>query len=223
IQKRLRIVNNPTPFVVKGIIKDFHYNSLHQAIQPAVFMNVHSTNLYRFLSFKLQSSNINASLADIQQKWSELLPTTPFDYQFQDEALADMYVREVRLQKAAYAATILAIIIALLGVFGLLALSIQKRIREIGIRKVIGAKAINIIALFLKDFLPVLGIATLLACPVAWYFARDWLEGYSYRISLSVLPFLSTLLILGGATVLLIALQSFKASTMNPVDAIRQE
>ncbi|MEM8526907.1 MAG: ABC transporter permease [Bacteroidota bacterium] len=223
VGQQLRLVNIPVPFTIKGIIKDYHYSSLHDAIQPAVFLSVGTTNLYRYFSIKLQAGNINESLASVQQKWSELMPTTPFDYQFQDEAFADLYAREVRLQKAAYTATFLAVIIALLGVFGLLALSIQKRTKEIGIRKVIGARALQIVVLFLRDFLPVVLLAGLLACPIAWYFAQQWLDSYTYHISLTVLPFLSTLLLLGGITVLLIVLQSFKASSMNPVEAIKEE
>jgi len=223
IQKRVRLFNRSTPFVVKGIINDYHYNSLHEAIQPAVFMSVATTNLYRYFSVKLQAGNLTESLTNVQQKWSELMPNTPFDYQFQDEALADLYVREVRLQKAAYVATVLAVIIALLGVFGLLALSIQKRTREIGIRKVIGARDFHIISLFLRDFMPIVLLAGLLACPVAWYFTKTWLEAYTYRISITGIPFLSTLILLGSVTVLLIILQSFRVSSMNPVDAIKEE
>ncbi|MEN0047816.1 MAG: ABC transporter permease [Bacteroidota bacterium] len=223
VGKRIRLVNIPVPFEVKGIIKDYHYNSLHEAIQPAVFLSVSTTNLYRYFSIKLQAGNINEALASVQQKWSELMPTTPFDYQFQDETFADLYIREVRLKKAAYVATFLAIVIALLGVFGLLALGIQKRTREIGIRKVIGARAFNIIALFLRDFLPVVLLASLLACPVAWYFSKSWLAAYTYRIPMTILPFLSTLLLLGGITVVLIILQSLRASAMNPVEAIKEE
>ncbi|MEM0994028.1 MAG: ABC transporter permease [Bacteroidota bacterium] len=222
LQKRLRLVGNSSPFTIKGVLKDFHYSSLHQAIKPAVFPNVSSTNLYRFFSFKLESSRLNQALTDVQQTWMTLMPNTPFDYQFQDEALASLYLREIRLQKAAYAATVLAAIIALLGIFGLLTLNIQKRTREIGIRKVIGANAVHIIVLFLKDFLPILGYASVLAFPLAWYFAKDWLADYTYRIAITGLPFIGTLLILGIATVLLIGIQCFKASRINPVDAIRQ-
>lgn len=223
VNKRIRLINMPVPFTIKGIIKDYHHNSLHEAIQPAVFMSVGTTNLYRYFSIKLQAGNVNEALTSVQQKWSELMPNTPFDYQFQDEALANLYIRETRLQKAAYVATILATIIALLGIFGLLALSIQKRTREIGIRKVIGARAYNIISLFLKDFLPIVLLAGLLACPVAWYFAKNWLEAYTYRISMSILPFLSTLLLLLSITILLIFVQSFKASARNPLEAIKEE
>ncbi|MEM9887491.1 MAG: FtsX-like permease family protein [Bacteroidota bacterium] len=222
VRQHLRLVSNSTPFVIKGVLKNYHYGSLHQEIQAAIFPNVHSTNLYRFFSLKLDTKNVQASLTAIRHKWTELMPNTPFDYQFQDEALAALYIREFRLQKAAYAATILSIIIVLLGVFGMLTLSIQKRRREIGVRKIIGANTIHIIALFLKDFIAVLLFAAISAGLLAWYFSRIWLEAYSYRIPITILPFLSAFILLVSVSISLIVLQCLKASRMNPVDAIRQ-
>ena len=150
------------------------------------------------------------------------MPNTPFEYEFQDETLASLYVRELRLQKASYAATFLAMLIALLGIFGLVAISIQKRTKEIGIRKVIGARPKDVITLFVRDFLPVVMIAALLACPISWWMMQNWLADYAYRIELSLLPFAITLLLLTGITILLIGWQCFRASQLNPVEAIKE-
>ena len=135
INSKLRLVNNSQVFTVKGVIRDYHFGSLHQAIRPAVFFHVRSVNLYRYLSFKLDSENINESLTKLEQKWASLLPGAPFEYTFMDETLTKLYSQEIQLQNAAYTATTLAIIIAFLGVFGLVAISIQQRKREIGIRE----------------------------------------------------------------------------------------
>lgn len=223
IGQQVKIVNNPNPLQIKGIVGDYHYGSLRETIKPAIFMNVELANFYRYFSIKLKPGNVQQALAEVQQKWASLLPNTPFDYEFIDETLAGLYASELRLQKAASTATVLAIIIALLGIFGLLTISLQQRTKEIGIRKVIGAGPQNIIHLFLKDFFPLVLIAGLIAWPVSWYLMQEWLKNYQYPILLTVWPFLLSLLFLVGIATLLIILQCLRASAMNPVEAIRQE
>ena len=223
IGQQVRIVNNPNPLQIKGIVEDYHYGSLRETIKPAVFMNVELTNFYRYFSIKLKPGNMQQALNEVQQKWATLLPNAPFDYEFMDEALASLYASELRLQKAANTATILAMIIALLGIFGLLTISLQQRTKEIGIRKVIGAGAQNIIYLFLKDFFPLVLIAGLIAWPVSWYLMQEWLKNYQYPVLLTIWPFVLSLLFLAGGAMLLIILQCLRASAMNPIEAIRQE
>ncbi len=223
IGKQLRIPGDNTVFTVKGVTRDFHFGSMQQKIQPTLFFHVRWTNTYRYLSFKIKQGNVNNTIEAIQKKWAMLLPGSSFEYNFMDDTLKKVYASELQMKKAAYMASLLALVIVLLGVVGLLSLSIQKRTKEIGVRKVLGASASNIISLFLKEFLPVLLIGGIIAIPVAWYFMAGWLDNYAYRINLTALPFLLSILILGTITTLLICIQIAKASAENPIKNLRTE
>jgi ABC-type antimicrobial peptide transport system permease subunit len=140
-----------------------------------------------------------------------------------DDALKQLYATELQLKKAAYIATFLAIIIVLLGVLGLISLSIQKRTKEIGIRKVLGSSVAGITSLFLKDFLGVVLIAGLIACPLAYFMMQKWLDDYAYKINISLSPFIFSIALLTVITALLIMLQTIKAAFANPVKSLRSE
>ncbi|HEX2607001.1 MAG TPA: ABC transporter permease, partial [Flavisolibacter sp.] len=181
------------PLTVIGVVKDFQGGSMKNQIQPALFTHVALSNTYRYLSFKLKPGNIGTSIEAIQKKWSALLPGSAFEYSFIDDALKRLYQNEIQLKKAAGLATVLALIIVFLGVIGLLSISIQKRTKEIGIRKVLGAGLPQLSYLFLKEFVPVLLVGGLVAIPVAWYLMSNWLNDYAYRIPLTLQPFLLSL------------------------------
>jgi ABC-type antimicrobial peptide transport system permease subunit len=196
---------------------------MQRAIPPIIMLNVRLIPTYRFLSFKLKPGNIGRSIEAIQKKWAALLPGSSFEYRFMDDALRKVYASELQIKKAASTATVLALVIVLLGVLGLLSLSVQKRTKEIGILKVLGASLSSIISLFLKEFLPVLLVGGLVAIPISLYFMKGWLNNYAYRIELSALPFLMTLFLLVLVTSLLIILKVVRASTENPVKNLRTE
>jgi putative ABC transport system permease protein len=223
IGQQLRIPGDPTIFIVKGVVKDFHFGSMQGKIEPLVFFNVEFANSYRYLSFKIKPGNINSTIGAISKKWSQLLPGSSFEYVFMDDALKKVYASELKIKKAAYTATILAMIIVLLGVLGLLSLSVEKRIKEIGIRKVLGASFLDIASLFLKEFLPVLVTGSIVSVPVSWIIMRNWLNNYAYRIGLTVQPFLAAVVILTLLTVFVIAVRIARASLENPVKNLRAE
>jgi len=223
IGQRVRLQGWGQVFTIAGVIKDFHFSSMQQAIQPAVFVHLGLTNTFRFFSIKLKPGNINQSISALQKYWNALLPGTSFEYKFMDQILNNLYKTEIQLKQAAYLATLLALIIALLGVLGLVSMSIRKKTKEIGIRKVLGSSFIGIINLFIKEYLPVVCIAGFVACPLAWYLLEQWLSGYAYRIKISALPFIYSLTGLTFLTVILIALQSIKSSLENPMKALRSE
>lgn len=223
IGEQVKIPNDNTVFTVKGIVSDFHFGSMQQQIQPMLFFHVRWTNTYRYLSFKIKPGDISNTIEAIEKKWATLLPGSSFEYNFMDDTLKKLYASELQMKKAAYMATVLALVIVLLGVLGLLSLSVQKRLKEIGVRKVLGASSSNIIFLFLKEFLPVLLIGSLVSIPVAWYIIRDWLNNYAYRIQLTALPFLLSIAALGLMTILLISIQIAKVSAANPVKNLRTE
>jgi putative ABC transport system permease protein len=166
---------------------------------------------------------MEASLTALQKKWAEVMPGAPFEYSFMDESLAKLYKTELQLKKASYLATGLAMIIVLLGVLGLISLSIQKRTKEIGIRKVLGSSVKDVMLLFLKDFLGTVIIAGLVACPLAYWMMHKWLSNYAYKISLTPLPFAIAIVALVLATSILISLQTVKAALANPVKSLRAE
>ena len=223
VGQQIRIPNDPTVFTIKGVTQDFHFGSMQQKIKPIVFFNVRSVPTYRYLSFRLKPGNIAAAIEAIQKKWATLLPGSSFEYAFMDDTLKKVYASELQLKKSAYAATVLALIIVLLGILGLLSITLQRRTKEMGIRKVLGASTGGLIALFLKEFLPVLFIGGIVCIPVAWYFMQGWLNNYAYRIRLTAVPFAISILILGAVTTVLISIQIAKAAVANPVKSLRTE
>ena len=223
IGQQLRIPNDPTTFTVKGVINDFHFGSMQQAIQPMIFFNVTTSVVHRYLSFKLKPGNVSTGIEAIQKKWATLLSGSSFEYSFMDDTLNKLYAAELQLKKAAYAATLLSLVIVLLGVLGLISLSIHKRVKEIGIRKVLGASVFNIMLLFVKEFVVIILIAAIVACPVAWWVMNNWLNNYAYHIAISLLPFVWSIIILAVITLLLIGFQTIKAAIANPVKSLRTE
>lgn len=215
--------SNTVPFTVCGVTADFHFGSMHDKIQAMTFINVNYSHVYRFFSIKLKPGNLPAGIASLQSKWAALMPGAPFEYHFMDEALANLYATELQLKEAAFVATVLSIIIVLLGVLGLISLSVQKRTKEIGIRKVLGSSVAGVIALFLKDFLGVVFIAGLVACPLAYLIMNSWLNDYAYKINITISPFIGSVVLLTAVTAVLIVLQTMKAALANPVDSLRSE
>lgn len=223
IGQRIMIPGVNIPFTICGVTADFHFGSMQTRIQPITFFNVNYTTYYRFFSIKVKPGNMQRNLQALQKKWAEVLPGAPFEYSFIDDALAKIYQSEIQLKQASYIATILAIIIVLLGVLGLISLSIQKRTKEIGIRKVLGSSVAGIISLFMKEFLGVILIAGLIACPVAYLIMNQWLNDYAYKIAITLNPFMIAIAGLTLVTAILIAIQTIKAALDSPVKSLRSE
>ena len=196
---------------------------MQQTIAPIMFFNVNFAPQYRFLSFKIKPGNVTATIEAIQKKWATLLPGSSFEYTFMDDTLKKLYASELQIKKAAYTASILAPIIALLGVLGLVSLSIHKRVKEIGIRKVLGASLLNIISLFVKEFIGVIIVAGIIAVPLAYWIMKGWLNNYAYRITITAQPFIWVIAGLGLITIALIGLQTVKAALENPVKSLKAE
>lgn len=223
IGKQVKIPGNHEIYTVKGVTDDFHFGSMQTKMAPIIMFNLEYDFIYRYLSFKVSPENVPGSLNAIQRKWASLFPGVPFEYKFMDETLLKMYQPELQLKKASYTATILALIIVLLGVLSLVSLSIQKRTKEIGIRKVLGSSAIGIISLFMKEFFLIILIAAVVACPVAYIIMDKWLQEYAYKINMSAMPFLVSVFLLAFITVVIISMQTFKAALANPIKSLRTE
>jgi putative ABC transport system permease protein len=223
VGKQVSFQNFGGTYTIAGVVKDFHFGSMQQSIQPVTFMQVKLTNVFRVFSFKLKAGDIGHSIEALQKKWSSLLPGTPFDYSFMDDTLAKIYKSELQLKQASYIATALSFIIVLLGILGLVALSIQKRTKEIAIRKVLGSSVGNIVGLFMKDFLSISLVAGLIACPVAYIIMQKWLGDYAYKVNITASPFIIAIAVLVFITSLLIMMQTIKTALSKPVNNLRAD
>ncbi len=206
--------------LVVGILADFHYNSLHQAIDPLI-LEVRPGSFSNF-SARIQAGEIPGTLAFIEAQWKEFFPEKVFEYSFLDESLAEAYLAEERLGKIVSYFSYLAIFISCFGLLGLAALLTQQRFKEIGIRKVLGASVTQILSLISREFVFIIFISMLIAAPLTWYVLKDWLAEFAYRIN-----FPWWIILASGATVLIVAFitvssQSARAAMSNPVDAIRE-
>lgn len=223
IGQRFRFAGIPQIFSIAGVVKDFHFDAMGAPISPAIFTHLALAWRYRYLSFKIKPGNIPSAISDLQRQWSKLLPGAPFDYQFMDETLSNVYGAELRLRKAADLSTVLSLVIVVLGVIGLLTLSVQRRAKEIAIRKVVGSGIPGIIRLFLREYLPVLTVAAIVASPVAWWIMNSWLGNYATRIAIGIWPFITAAGCLEVVMIALIVGQTFSAARANPVKALRSE
>jgi len=220
----LRVPANNYRARVAGVVKDFHFQSLHEKIAPLVLG--HWNNPIREIDYftaRVAISNLAATVAALQKVHEQFDQVTPFEYNFLDERLNDFYQADLRVGKIFGASAALAIFIACLGLLGLAAFIAEQRTKEIGVRKVLGASAGNIVYLLSKDFTKLVLIATIIASPLAYWALQRWLQNFAYHISLGPGTFL-----LAGLGALLIALftisfQALRAALTNPVEALRYE
>lgn len=206
-----------------GIFNDFHFESMHQKIVPLVLLVPRNQNNFGNLSVKIAGNNIPAALAHVESVWKKFLPETPFQYTFLDENFDRLYQSEQRQGTLFTVFACIAIFIACLGLFGLSAFAITQRIKEIGIRKVLGANVSTIVALLSKDFLKLVAIAALIAFPVAWYAMNTWLEDFAYRIDIPWWIFLVAGILAAVVALATISFQAVKAALANPVKSLRTE
>jgi putative ABC transport system permease protein len=207
---------------ITGVFNDFNFESLHQRIIPLVLYESADPDNYNNISIKI-SGNTTAALTQIEKTWKKFLPEIPYEYKFLDERYAKLYDSERRQGSIFTIFSCIAIFIACLGLLGLSAFTITQRVKEIGIRKVLGASTGSIVTLISKDFLLLVVIAAVIAFPVAWYVMHNWLQAFAYRIQIGWWVF-----ILAGISALLIAFttisfQAMKAAAANPVDSLRAE
>jgi len=207
-------------YKIIGVVKNFHYESLKQKIGPLCFILRRSDGA---CSFRVDAKNIKATLNQAENKWKALAPGMPFSYRFMDESFNERYDSERNIGITALAASLFAVLVACLGLFGLSTFMAQQKTKEIGIRKTLGASIAAIFFLLSKEFLKWLVLANLIAWPVAYYFMNRWLQDFAYRININWWIF-----VLSGSIALAIALltvsyQAIKAATANPVESLRYE
>jgi putative ABC transport system permease protein len=221
IGKEISMMNGLIKCPVVGVVKDFNDRSLRNNLAP-LLMATNST-MYRQASIKLSITNIAASMQSIKKIWEQTFPNNVYEYRFLDDKIASFYKQENQLSQLYKIFAAIAIFLSCLGLYGLASFMAVQRIKEVGIRKVLGATAANIVYLFSKEFIVLIAIAFVIATPIAWYYMHQWLQDYSYRIDISWWIFL-----IGGVASIVIALatvsfQAIKAAVANPVKSLKTE
>jgi putative ABC transport system permease protein len=205
-----------------GVFNDFHFESMHQKIVPLILMVPRTPN-YGRISVKLSGANMASTLTGMEKTWKKFLPETPYQFTFLDENFERLYKAEEKQKTLFTTFAFLAIFIACLGLFGLSAFAINQRIKEIGIRKVMGADISTIVRLLSKDFLILVGISAVIAFPVAWYAMDNWLKDFAYRINIQWWVFVLAGVIAALIAFVTVSFQAIKAAIANPVKSLRSE
>ena len=210
-----------------GIVKDFHQHSLHEKIKPVLFdLNDGSDNTsgsFRRVSVKIAGNQLKSTVAAIEAKYNSYSPEYPFVYNYFDDLFDKAYVTEIKTAKLVNWFAGLTIVVACLGLYGLASYKVEQRIKEVGIRKVVGASVLKILALLSKDFLRLLVIAFLIAGPIAYYFMSEWLNNFAYHISIGLFSFVFTFVVMISIAGLAVGYRTFKVAVTNPVDSLRVE
>jgi putative ABC transport system permease protein len=208
------------PGIVKGVVKDFHFRSLHAPIQSLVLFPSSYGNT---ILVKLSGEQLPATIAFMEKTWKSIIKHRPFSYSFMDEDYQSMYHAEQQTVKVIGIFTSVAILLACVGLLGLSAFSVQQRIKEIGVRKVLGASVPGIVWMLATYFLRLVLLASLLAVPIGWFATNKWLEDFSYRTSLDLTTFLWPILGLSLLAIIAISVQTIRAALLNPVKSLRSE
>ena len=206
---------------VIGVVKDFNYTSITEPVSSMV-MEI-SPNGYNTLSVKFENANVTTTLEKIESEWNKMFPEKSFQYTFLDQQLNDQYSGFQNFAAIIQIFTGIAILISCLGVYGLILFVVQRKVKEIGVRKVLGASVASILQLIYRDFVWLIVAGFVIAIPVSYYFINQWLENFTYHTTIDVLTYVVSLLAVVIVVVLTIAIQAVKASLANPVNSLRSE
>lgn len=204
-----------------GVVKDFHYESLHKPVAPLLIGL--RTDSRSYIAVRIHPHNMRETVEFVEQTWNEYIPYKPFEYFFFDDSYDRLYRAEMRTGRLFGIFSVLAILIACLGLFGLASYITEQRTKEIGIRKVMGASVGSIVLRLSREFTRWVILANLIAWPVAWVLMQGWLQDFAYRIELNLLPFIIAALAAQVIALLTISYQSISAALANPVDALKYE
>ena len=210
-------------FEIIGVMDDYHQTSLKDEIQPTLFEMPKEENTYAYLIASVNSENFDETVSMLEKTWNKLINDTPFEYSFLSESIQQQYNEDRRVSRIIASFTIIAMFISCLGLYGLSSYMAERRVKEIGMRKVMGASVNQIVSLMSKEFVKLVIVALIMAVPIAWYAMDKWLESFAYKTSIDALIF-----IYAGAAALIIAIltvsfESIKAATANPVNSLRSE
>lgn len=207
---------------VIGVVKDFNFLSLHQSVSPLVISMVNDER-YRYIAVKVKAPNLKEATDHIESTWNGFAPKWPAELFFMEDEWRKNYEKEEQLADAVRYLTVIGVIIACLGLFGLASFTAEQKEKEIGIRKVLGASASNILRLVSGEFTWLIAIAFFLAAPLGWYYSKEWLDQFAYRIDISWLLFFLVMILSLILTMLTIGYHSVRAALSNPVEVLRSE
>ncbi len=220
INQPLNVLGNREGEIV-GVMKDFNFASLHTSVEPlALFIN---KDMYNYLLIKIAPNSTQQSLAAIENTWEEIAPHRPFEFEFFDQQLNQLYASEIQSRNLIMLFSALAIFIACMGLIGLSSFLIEQRSKEIGIRKVLGASVTSIVGLLSADFLKLVAIGFIIGAPIGWYAMEKWLTNFAFRIEIGIAVFILCATIGVLIAVLTVSGQSIKAALSNPVESLKNE
>ncbi len=221
IDKTLQIGNVYDKARVVGVMKNFNYRPLLYPVEPlVVFLHPEAT---RFMVVRIDRANMGNTIAMIEAAWKKTLPEYPLDWRFQDRTFEEAYKSDSIMKSMFDVGAGLSVLISMLGLFGLASYGVQKRSKEIGVRKVLGASEVNIISLLTRDFIMLVTTGAVIGCLAAYYFMMGWLENFAFKIELSVWPFLAAAAVVFVAATLTVFLKTLRASAVNPAETLRYE
>jgi putative ABC transport system permease protein len=208
---------------VIGVVKNFNFESLRNPIGPYIFKFQNDNMLWGYLTVKLSAQNYSATIAAIEEKWKEFIPNNPLQYYFVDEDFEQMYIQEKQNAKMAVIFSILAIFIAALGLLGLTSFTVEQKTKEIGVRKAMGSSVGGIYVEISKEIVILVSVSALIAWPIIYYIANNWLENFYYRITPGLFSFLAGFGIAIGIALMTISYRVVKAARVNPAQSLKYE
>jgi len=213
-------LDDSRPGYVAGVVRDFNFESLHNTIKPLVLFPELGG---RTILVKIKADNIAQTIAFLQSRWKALIPYMPFEYHFMDDDFNELYSSDIRLGTVLNIFAAIAIVLACLGLLGLSSYSAKQRVKEIGIRKVLGASMVDIVTALSVNFVKLVFLAIIIASPVAWWVMNKWLQNFAYKANMNWWVFLISALVALAIAIITIGFQAIKAATMNPVKSLKTE
>ena len=216
-------INNLGEVKIVGVVDDYHFLSVHNTITPLMIRLYDEGLVGRSISIRMNAMDLKGGLDFIQEKFTEIFPELPWDYQFVYDFHARMYQEEQKMARVIMVLAIIAIIIACLGIYGLIAFTTSRRTHEVGVRKAMGAGFPRISFLFIREFLVLIFIANLVAWPIGFFVVNSWLKSFPYKVSFSVTPYLLALFLTMIITILSMLYHTYRASSLQPAESLRYE
>jgi ABC-type antimicrobial peptide transport system permease subunit len=205
-----------------GVAKNFHFDNFYNEIRPLVLLYAAPSSNH-YLIIKISSDNISENLRFIEDTWNKIAPFLPFEFSFLDDEFNRQYKSEKRMGRLFNYFTLLSVLIASLGLFGLVSFMASQRTKEIGIRRVVGASTVDIVKILTKEFIVLVAVANIIAWPTAYYFMKKWLDNFVFKTNIQIWVFIYSAIIALLIALLSISFKTIKAATANPVDSLRYE
>lgn len=216
-------VGAPVPFDIIGVVKDFHFKSVHQRIEPLVMAIARDMKTFEYTMVKIEGGDPKSVVATIKETWDKFNPGREFVYTFLNDDFNDLYKAEEQTGIIFKYFSGLAILVSCLGLFGLASFTLEQRTKEFGVRKIFGASLSQLFSTASTGFVSLVCVAFVSAVPISWFFINRWLDGFAYHTSLGADVFIAAGVIAIGIALLTVSFQSFKSASLNPADSLRHE